>query len=232
MKKNISWPVLIIIGLVGDFIGRFTDGIIGDAVGVIGDICLLIGIVNAIVILIKRRKIKKENNIAKEEKKEKKESINYRNYIIYSAFAIIIILIIIIIFLISTYKNENEPILEQSKSMGIKSVSQGEKITSNSIIGFWLNESEDVSYCFEEDETLSVVKGERVSQCTYEISSQDFKKNSMDIWFYCPMPDWPAYRELHYVSFSKDYKSFTDAKNVQTMIDKIPGQFVKAEVKD
>lgn len=67
MKKNISWQVLIVIGLVGDLIGRFTVGIIGDAIGVLGDICLLIGIANMIIAWLKNKKIRKEmKNISQE----------------------------------------------------------------------------------------------------------------------------------------------------------------------
>lgn len=60
MKKNISWQMLIVIGLVSFLAGRFIiSGIIGNAIGVFGDVCLLIGIVNAIVALIKKRREKK-----------------------------------------------------------------------------------------------------------------------------------------------------------------------------
>lgn len=60
MKKNISWQVLVAVGLIGSLAGRFIGGIVGNAIGVVGDSCLLIGIVNMIVALIKNRRIKNE----------------------------------------------------------------------------------------------------------------------------------------------------------------------------
>lgn len=73
MHKNIPWQILIIIGLVCIFVGHFIGGVIGAFVEVFGDICFLIGIANAIVSFIKKRKerrlsidsFKEENYIKK-----------------------------------------------------------------------------------------------------------------------------------------------------------------------
>jgi|GEM_PF-6049031 len=111
MKKNISWQVLLVIGLICWITGRFIIvGVIGNAIGLVGDICLLMGIVNMIIYFVKRRKIKKEqkNNIPEANQADRKESINYKKYIKYIPLAIIIILIVIIIFLINKDQKSND----------------------------------------------------------------------------------------------------------------------------
>jgi hypothetical protein len=109
MKKNISWQVLIIIGLVGDLIGRFTVGIIGDAIGVVGDICLLIGIANMLVAWIKNKKFKKEQatDTVASNKIEARESFSYKKYAKYIPYAVISILIIVIILLVNNREKTN-----------------------------------------------------------------------------------------------------------------------------
>jgi|GEM_PF-3993348 len=242
MKKNISWQVLIIIGLVGIITGQFIIiGVIGNAIGVVGDICFLIGIVNMIIAFAKGRKEKNnisENTAIKIEKSLKNKNSDYKKYISYIPYGIIIILVLVIIFLIN--KN-NKPLISSNESSIIEQLPEQkgdgsfsfntEEYPENFIVGFWLNEQINTSYFFEKDKTLSIVNGENVLSCTYEINKQNIENNSVDIWFYCPMPDWQGYSELHYLTFSSDYKSFSDTKNIQAMIDEVPGKFIKVEAR-
>mgnify|MGYP001573237102 CR=1 len=61
MKKNLSWKVLLGLGLVLDLIGRFLDGVILNAIGVLGDLLFLFGIVSLISILIRKIKANKKH---------------------------------------------------------------------------------------------------------------------------------------------------------------------------
>jgi hypothetical protein len=61
MKKNISWQVLILLGVVGIVISRVASGVIIDSIGVLGDLLFLLGVVNLISALVKR---KKNTNVA------------------------------------------------------------------------------------------------------------------------------------------------------------------------
>ena len=63
MKKNISWQVLLSLGFVLNLIGRFLDGVIFSAIGVLGSLLFLLGIVNLVAMLIRKRKANK--NISK-----------------------------------------------------------------------------------------------------------------------------------------------------------------------
>ena len=240
MKKNISWQVLIVIGLAGDLIGRFTDGVIGDGIGVIGDVCFLIGIANMIVAFVKN---KKQKDISKKitfeiEKNIEKKKFDYRKYIRYAPYGAIIILVFMIIFLIN--KN-NRPFVSSDEKSIIKQLPEqkgdgsfnfnAEENLGDFIVGFWLNEKINTSYFFEKDKTFSIVSGEDVSTCTYETGNQNLESNSIIVWFRCPMSDAPNYAEEHTINFSKDYKSFTDTRNVYANIEKIAGQFIKVETK-
>lgn len=59
MKKNISWQVLLGLGLLGDLTGRFLGGPIFHTIGVLGDLLFLFGVVNLIATLIRKRRINK-----------------------------------------------------------------------------------------------------------------------------------------------------------------------------
>ncbi|MBU6431279.1 MAG: hypothetical protein KGJ58_00550 [Patescibacteria group bacterium] len=63
MKKNISWQVLLGLGLALDLIGRFLEGTVFHAIGVLGDLLFLFGVINLITTLIIKRKVNK--NISK-----------------------------------------------------------------------------------------------------------------------------------------------------------------------
>ncbi|MEI7425666.1 MAG: hypothetical protein WCK16_01910 [Candidatus Moraniibacteriota bacterium] len=128
MKKNIPWQALLTIGLVGAIVGRFIGGVVGDAVGVLGDICLLIGIANMIVALIKKRKEKKAQTntlsnkiIIKSEKVEvdKKSKIDYFKYFAkYAPFIVIIVLIVIIAIFINNKSGLKNTEQNQDKQGG------------------------------------------------------------------------------------------------------------------
>lgn len=63
MKKNLSWSILLIIGVVGKLVGNFfSNNIFALGIGVIGDICFLIGIIYFFIFLfhkIKDLRVKK-----------------------------------------------------------------------------------------------------------------------------------------------------------------------------
>ena len=59
MKKNLSWKILIPLGVVCILIGRLVQGgVITDAIGVLGDIVFLLGAVNLIATFYKNKKAK------------------------------------------------------------------------------------------------------------------------------------------------------------------------------
>lgn len=130
MKKNISWQMLIVIGLVGDLVGRFTVGVVGDAVGVAGDICFLIGIVNMIVALIKNRKERKlgsdsskAESIGKSFKKVEKRDIFIG--------LLIFIIVILGVVLFAKIKNQKEAPESKLKNETISSSISLKKDSSN-----------------------------------------------------------------------------------------------------
>lgn len=132
MKKEISWQVLIAIGLVGIFTGRFVGDVIGSAIGVVGDICLLIGIANGIVAFVKNRKLQKVRGDDFFEKKiaidpnsrlEEKKYINHEKlFTKYAPFFVIVFLVISILYLVG--KNDRS-----SDSSGV-SVNESKKSDS------------------------------------------------------------------------------------------------------
>jgi len=101
MKRNIPWWVLILIGLAGALVGRLINGVVGSAIGVLGDIFLLIGIANMFVALIKNIKVKKEHASKKNDPKTKEiqDTKNNSTYKIRKRDVIIVILIIVIVIL-------------------------------------------------------------------------------------------------------------------------------------
>lgn len=104
MKNNISWQVLILIGLVGALIGYFIGGVIGSAIGVFGDICFLIGVANMVVAWTKNRKIKNINQEVAFEKIEKgNKSKVANNFLNENWFKIILIIILIAGLSVATY---------------------------------------------------------------------------------------------------------------------------------
>lgn len=120
MKKNISWQMLIVVGLVGSLAGRFIiSGVIGNAVGVFGDICLLIGIVNAIVALIKSRKERKlgiDSSKAENIGKSFAMKIEKRDIFV----GLLILMIVILGFvLFAKSKNQKEVLETKSKNDSI-----------------------------------------------------------------------------------------------------------------
>ena len=62
LKKNLSWQVLLIGGFVLHLLGYFlnTYSVVFSGLGVIGDIMFLLGIVNFITYLIRRKKAQKK----------------------------------------------------------------------------------------------------------------------------------------------------------------------------
>lgn len=57
MKKNLSWPVILVLGVVGDLIGRFIQGgVITEGIGVLGDLLFVVGVIYMIIALVKRTK--------------------------------------------------------------------------------------------------------------------------------------------------------------------------------
>ena len=57
MKKNLSWPVILVLGVVGDLIGRFIQGgAITEGIGVLGDLLFVVGVIYMIIALVKRAK--------------------------------------------------------------------------------------------------------------------------------------------------------------------------------
>lgn len=60
MKNNISWKALLLIGVIAIVVSRVFEGVVANAIGVLGDIVFLIGLVSMISSMIKARKDKKE----------------------------------------------------------------------------------------------------------------------------------------------------------------------------
>lgn len=61
--KKLSWKILLFGGLLLDIIARFLqDNVLFQALGVLGDIMFLLGLVNLITILIKKRRAKKDTS--------------------------------------------------------------------------------------------------------------------------------------------------------------------------
>lgn len=60
MKKSLSWQVLLLLGVIVIIIGRTIGGVIGQIINVLGDILFLLGVVNMISTMLKKRKA--ENN--------------------------------------------------------------------------------------------------------------------------------------------------------------------------
>jgi len=56
MKKNLSWQVLLLLGVIGIIISRILDGVVFQAIGVLGDILFVLGVINMIRGMIKRNK--------------------------------------------------------------------------------------------------------------------------------------------------------------------------------
>jgi len=57
MKKNLSWSTLLIIGVVGKLVGYlFSDNMFALGVGVIGDVCFIIGIIYFFIFLFHKNK--------------------------------------------------------------------------------------------------------------------------------------------------------------------------------
>lgn len=147
MKKNISWQVLIIIGLSGDLIGRFTIGVIGDAIGVVGDICFLIGMANMIVYFVKKRKIKKEqkknfieeSTIEIEKEKElniaKNRTISYLEsniwYRTLKVFYLIFFMLILIFCNIIIFDNIPDNLTSSNETANLISESVSKKILND-----------------------------------------------------------------------------------------------------
>lgn len=55
MSKNLSWSVLLLIGLVALGISKLLGGVIGNSIGVLADILLLLGVVTGISNLFKKK---------------------------------------------------------------------------------------------------------------------------------------------------------------------------------
>ncbi|MCX6740805.1 MAG: hypothetical protein NTY61_00175 [Candidatus Parcubacteria bacterium] len=62
-SKSLSWVMLLIVGLILNVVGRFLNSIIGEALGTIGGIMFLIGIVDMIASLVKKQKSKKNKSL-------------------------------------------------------------------------------------------------------------------------------------------------------------------------
>jgi hypothetical protein len=60
MKKSISWKSLLLIGVLAILVGRTLGGLVGSSIGVFGDIVFLIGLVNMISFMVKRRQENKQ----------------------------------------------------------------------------------------------------------------------------------------------------------------------------
>ena len=60
MKKNLSWKFLLSLGVIGIVMGRLMlNSVLGEIIGVFGDIMFLLGVVNLVSALIKKRKASK-----------------------------------------------------------------------------------------------------------------------------------------------------------------------------
>lgn len=55
MNKNISWSTLLLVGLIALGLSKLIGGVIGSAIGVLADIFLLLGIVNGVANLFKKK---------------------------------------------------------------------------------------------------------------------------------------------------------------------------------
>lgn len=187
MKKNISWQVLIIIGLAGSIVGRLIEGVAGNAVGVLGDICLLIGIANMIVAFVKNRRLKKakEKDAVKNLQIEnadgkEKQDLNYKKYLGYISYAVIIILVVFIIFLLSKGKNSNNSrVIKQNNQELSSKKSDG----SFDFETFGENETENQKNIDEYAVEILQIGGvgSRMTQATaYLLSDQSYLKPAED----------------------------------------------------
>jgi hypothetical protein len=48
MHKNLSWWVLVLLGLVCEAAGRLIEGVIGNAIGTLGLLLLIFGIIQGL----------------------------------------------------------------------------------------------------------------------------------------------------------------------------------------
>lgn len=56
MKKELSWSVLLLLGLIAFGISKLIGGVIGDGIGLLADILLLLGVVNGLGTAFKKKK--------------------------------------------------------------------------------------------------------------------------------------------------------------------------------
>lgn len=99
---------------------------------------------------------------------------------------------------------------------------------SEIILGHWRNYEEKTDYLFnKEGQSLSILKEDGSTDCTYEIKNSIEDKRYMEIWFKCPMQDWPGYAELHVFEFSENLDAFTDTFHIQGVPYRVNGKFIK-----
>ncbi|MEK7523900.1 MAG: membrane lipoprotein lipid attachment site-containing protein [Patescibacteria group bacterium] len=101
------------------------------------------------------------------------------------------------------------------------------KPLDQNLLGHWRNDTEKFDYIFSENNLLTTVGEKGSSECTYEISKQNDKDRSIEIWFKCPQPDWPGYAELHDFEFSKNLTEVIDTLYIQGIASRIDGKFYK-----
>ena len=58
MKKKLSWQVTLVLGIVFYFLAKAVSGVIGDFIGVLADILLLVGIITGVVEAVKKNRAK------------------------------------------------------------------------------------------------------------------------------------------------------------------------------
>lgn len=224
MKKNISWQVLVLIGLIFSVVGNVIGDGIGPAIGVFGNICLLIGFANMIIAWIKNRKIKKETDSKEESVKEIKETksseiknSNNRNFIIGILVTISIGLGIFLYVSISDKKRiENTLYSELNRSEKVEK--------TKSLSGYWRNDIEKRDYAINSNGTLEILRKDGSLECTYEIEEESVQL--IKVWFKCPSVDWPGYAELHELRFL-DNNKFIDTEYIQGIGTRIDGEFIK-----